>query len=87
MKFEYDYFSSDLFSTALHEIGHILGLKHSTVDGTIMWPLLQNGLHTLHRDDIDGIQALYGYKIKENPSNNEKNGRVVSTLMKFSKNI
>ena len=67
MKFEYNYLRSDLFSTALHEIGHILGLKHSSVDGSIMGPLLQNGLHTLHHDDISSIQSLYGMKIKENP--------------------
>merc|ERR1712126_292843 len=41
-------------------IGHILGIKHSSVDGSIMGPLLQNGLHTLHHDDISSIQSLYG---------------------------
>ena len=65
-----------MFAVALHEIGHILGLMHSTVDGTVMWPLLQNGLHTLHHDDIDGIQALYGFKTKEIPRNDEKYGTV-----------
>ena len=73
-KFEYNCFSSDLFAVALHEIGHIFGLMHSTLDGTIMWPLLQNGLHSLHQDDIDGIQALYGFKTKTIPRNDEKYG-------------
>jgi len=73
------YGSSDLLSCAIHEIGHILGLKHSTVDGTIMWPLLQNGLHTLHHDDIDSVRALYGSKRKETPSKDEQNGCVIET--------
>ena len=72
-------------SCAIHEIGHILGLKHSTVDGTIMWPLLQNGLHTLHHDDIDSVRALYGSKRKETPRKDEQNGRVYKILTKLKK--
>ena len=95
MKFKCNDFSSDLFQTALHEIGHILGLKHSTVAGTIMWSYLQNGLHTLHHDDIDSIQSLYGPKIKEAPRtttkettrNDEKDGNLLKIFMKFKKNI
>ena len=66
--------SSDLFTVALHEIGHIFGLMHSTLQGTIMWPLLQNGLHTLHGDDIRGIQTLYGVKTRETPTKVANNG-------------
>ncbi|KAJ8775203.1 hypothetical protein K2173_020207 [Erythroxylum novogranatense] len=52
----------DLETVALHEIGHLLGLGHSEVEGAIMWPSIKPGttMHGLHTDDIQGIRALYG---------------------------
>lgn len=50
----------DLETVALHEIGHLLGLGHSSVQGAIMWPNISPGVtQGLHRDDINGIKALY----------------------------
>ena len=52
----------DLFWLALHELGHSLGLDHSSNKGAIMYPIYRGnhrGLQ-LHRDDIVGIQQLYG---------------------------
>lgn len=49
-------------SVAVHEFGHSLGLLHSDVQGSIMWPFsmgYQPDLK-LHPDDISAIQALYG---------------------------
>ncbi|KAK1556746.1 hypothetical protein Q3G72_011282 [Acer saccharum] len=52
--------SFDLETVALHEIGHLLGLGHSQVQGAIMWPSIPAGTTKgLHRDDIEGIRALY----------------------------
>ncbi|KAL5805500.1 hypothetical protein ACOSQ3_028403 [Xanthoceras sorbifolium] len=52
--------ASDLETVALHEIGHLLGLGHSEVEGAIMWPSITIGsTKGLHGDDIEGIRALY----------------------------
>jgi peptidoglycan hydrolase-like protein with peptidoglycan-binding domain len=52
----------DLQSVATHEIGHALGLEHSTEPGAIMWPYFAIGTpkRSLHQDDIDGIREIYG---------------------------
>jgi hypothetical protein len=49
-----------LLQVAIHEIGHLLGLKHSQVPQSIMYPAYEAGQLTLHADDIAGAQALYG---------------------------
>lgn len=52
----------DLFWLTLHELGHSLGLDHSSNKQAIMYPIYRGnhpGLQ-LHRDDIMGIQQLYG---------------------------
>ena len=51
--------------TAVHEIGHSLGLDHESGTSAIMNPTIQNrynGLGTafLYQDDINGIRSIYG---------------------------
>lgn len=58
--------STGLLYTAVHEIGHVLGLKHSDVQEAVMWPLAKSGTPVLHQDDIDGIRSLYGMWEKKN---------------------
>ncbi|XP_041011284.1 metalloendoproteinase 2-MMP-like [Juglans microcarpa x Juglans regia] len=52
----------DLESVAVHEIGHILGLGHSSVENSIMYPTISSRTRKveLANDDILGIQELYG---------------------------
>ncbi len=49
----------DLYSTALHEAGHALGLIHSGDRRSVMWDRYVPG-RTLHALDIAAIQSLYG---------------------------
>lgn len=50
----------DVETVALHEIGHLLGLQHSSVEGAIMWPSIMGGTTKgLHADDVEGIRVLY----------------------------
>ena len=52
----------DLESVAVHEIGHLLGLGHSSVEESIMYPTITTGKRKvdLTNDDVEGIQYLYG---------------------------
>lgn len=50
----------DLYNVALHEIGHALGLPHSNISGSIMFPSYQGSQRHLHDSDKRAIQDLYG---------------------------
>nr|KYP39815.1 Metalloendoproteinase 1 [Cajanus cajan] len=51
--------SIDLETVALHEIGHVIGLGHSSVSGSVMFPTYAGVRRDLTQDDVDGIKALY----------------------------
>jgi hypothetical protein len=51
----------DIETVALHEIGHLLGLLHTDVSGSVMFPTVSanSTLRRLQSDDLAGIRALY----------------------------
>jgi len=52
----------DLQGFATHQLGHVVGLAHSTVAGATMSPALGNLLEwrSIEADDISGVLAIYG---------------------------
>jgi hypothetical protein len=52
--------ATDIETVALHELGHVAGIGHSAVNGSIMEPLYAGIRRTLTTDDIEALQAWYG---------------------------
>jgi len=61
----------DLQGVMAHEYGHALGLGHSAVNGTTMWPSIGSGssaTRSIEADDIAGVQDIYGVRSATKPT-------------------
>ncbi|KAJ0972963.1 hypothetical protein J5N97_020922 [Dioscorea zingiberensis] len=54
----------DLEETIAHEMGHVLGLKHSLDEGALMYSdNVPNRIKGLSPEDIKNAQAIYGVRV------------------------
>ncbi len=60
----------DLETVAIHEIGHALGMDHSSLSTADMYATYNYQKQSLTSDDIAGIQSIYGARSTALPANN-----------------
>ena len=58
----------DIYTVALHELGHAIGLGHSDNPGDVMYPYYRRGT-PLSSNDIGAARALYGAPDSATPGN------------------
>lgn len=75
----------DLYSVALHEFGHAIGLEHTDQPGVVMNPVYQGVLSGLTPSDLSAIQALYGPR-QPDRFNSQGRGTSVETAVDLALN-
>ena len=52
--------NATLYQVVAHEVGHVLGLDHSTDRHTLMYPYASTDNRTISSYDVQGVRTLYG---------------------------
>ncbi|CAJ2662818.1 unnamed protein product [Trifolium pratense] len=67
----------DLESVVMHQVGHVLGLEHSSVEEAIMYPIVlqEKKIKLVNDDDLQKISEIYKVKVNYgSPSSQSNNG-------------
>jgi hypothetical protein len=64
----------DLFSVAVHEMGHALGMDHSSSSTAVMYATYTSTRTGLSSDDIAGIRSIYSNGAGRSPDAYDANG-------------
>lgn len=70
----------DIQGVACHELGHALGLGHTTVNGSTMTAFISgsgSSQRSIQNDDINGVQSIYGNRSSSMPSITSVSGSLV----------
>lgn len=59
--------SIDIVAIVMHEVGHFLGLNHSTDSDAVMYPTSPMGRRGYGADDLELLHALYGGRVEPVP--------------------
>jgi hypothetical protein len=59
----------DIETVAIHELGHALGMDHSSISTAVMYAYYTGMKQSLTTDDIQGIDSIYG-AVPADPTNN-----------------
>jgi Matrixin len=70
----------DIGRVLLHELGHAIGLEHSTYSDSIMYPIIHNQWQ-LSADDIAGATAIYGSRTRNVPDAGDTAGMLAFSFL------
>lgn len=70
----------DLYTVAMHEIGHALGLNESSVSGSVMYGTYTGAMKGLASDDIAGIRSIYSGNAARSPDAYNSSGNSDGSL-------
>jgi hypothetical protein len=60
--------SAEMYGTAVHELGHMLGLKHNASSRSVMYFLNVNGSEVLDREDILALSTCHKLRMAAVPT-------------------
>ena len=82
---DYQWTDDRLFAfTAVHEIGHALGMSHSGVESAIMFAYYDGTIRPIHPDDKMGVHSIYGWKTPK--WTRRDSGSTISSMIQVTSN-